>query len=544
MDKSRVFILDIGDGGAKSDKFERDIRLLEKGLEDNPRNVRYTFYLANSLRDAGRIDDAIAMYQKRAAMSNTWIEEIWYSYYAMGICYMRQEKHEQAVYAWMQAYQKFPERLENLYEIIRFYRNNCQYVLAQGYYVMAQQQRQKTNYSEKMYLFMQRDVYDYKLDYEMTVAGYYCNFSELDLARLSMSVLAYPALNASLHKNILSNYKFYVSVLDSTLSSSYFNAEFFECVKQATLPMFDGFSPSTPTLSNKFIMCTRHVNYKIGKMGEYFCQSKIETRNVLTILSRRRQDDETVSWSITLAASDIDYDRTKDRQYVGVEDVRLRLTDDSQRILYSGNRGFPDGRIVVEVGDLVLPVSDDDLIMMQKPRLENSKWLTVSSSRRVEKNWVWATDTVMVYAWHPLTLGTVSTLTSSSGTNLLNVSQELLSTPSWFKHVRGSTSGVVVDGGGGGGGGVQSEIWFICHVVNDEDRRFYYHLVVILEANTFKFKKHTRLFKLSEEKAAVEYALGFLYEPSTDEFLIGYSVMDCRTEFKVVSRQTLLDLCC
>ena len=546
--KSQVFIFDIGDGGAKSDKFERDIRLLEKGLEDNPQNVRYTFYLANSLRDAGRTDDAIAMYEKRASMPNTWIEEIWYSYYAIGICYMRQAKHEQAIYAWMQAYQKFPERLENLYEIIRFYRNNCQYVLAQGYYVMAQQQRQKTNYSEKMYLFMQRDVYDYKLDYEMTVAGYYCNFSGLDLARLSMSVLAYPALNASLHKNILSNYKFYVSVLDdassSTLSSSYFNADFFECAKQATLPMFDGFSPSTPTfvsLTNKFVILTRHVNYSIGKKGEYICQDTIESRNVLTILSRRPDDDhddETSSgrWSICLTGSDIDYDRTRDEKYVGIEDVRLYLTDDkSGRILYSGNRVFPDGRIVVEVGDLVITDDDDP---KKKARLENSKWLTMSSSRRVEKNWVWATDTVMVYAWFPLTLGTVSTLTSSDGTNLLNVTHEW-PTPGWFQHVRGSSSGVVVDRGG-----VEpSELWFLCHLVNYEDRRFYYHLVVILDANTFQLKKHTRLFKLSKDKSAVEYALGFFYESSTDEFLVGYSVMDCCTEFKVVSRQTLLDLC-
>ena len=48
MDWRRVFIKDIGDGGSKSDKFERDIRLLKKGLEDKPNDERYTFYLANT----------------------------------------------------------------------------------------------------------------------------------------------------------------------------------------------------------------------------------------------------------------------------------------------------------------------------------------------------------------------------------------------------------------------------------------------------------------------------------------------------------------
>jgi len=38
FDKSTVFIRDIGDGGSKADKFLRDIRLLTKGLEENPDN--------------------------------------------------------------------------------------------------------------------------------------------------------------------------------------------------------------------------------------------------------------------------------------------------------------------------------------------------------------------------------------------------------------------------------------------------------------------------------------------------------------------------
>jgi glycosyltransferase involved in cell wall biosynthesis len=45
IEENILFINDIGDGGAKADKFERDIRLLKKGLEDEPNNIRYTFYL-------------------------------------------------------------------------------------------------------------------------------------------------------------------------------------------------------------------------------------------------------------------------------------------------------------------------------------------------------------------------------------------------------------------------------------------------------------------------------------------------------------------
>ena len=41
-----IWIDDIGDGGSKGDKFERDIRLLKQGLEEEPNNGRYYFYLA------------------------------------------------------------------------------------------------------------------------------------------------------------------------------------------------------------------------------------------------------------------------------------------------------------------------------------------------------------------------------------------------------------------------------------------------------------------------------------------------------------------
>jgi len=51
--KTQLFIRDIGDGGSKSDKFERDIKLLSDGIKDEPNNVRYHFYLANSYYDHG-----------------------------------------------------------------------------------------------------------------------------------------------------------------------------------------------------------------------------------------------------------------------------------------------------------------------------------------------------------------------------------------------------------------------------------------------------------------------------------------------------------
>ena len=76
-----------------------------------------------------------------------------------------------------------------------------------------------------------------------------------------------------------------------------------------------------------------------------------------------------------------------------------------------------------------------------------------------------------------------------------------------------------------------------CHTVSYEDRRYYYHIIIVLDTESSKVTRWTKYFTL--EGKPVEYALGFLYDKSKEEFLIGYSVMDRTTEFRKVSKKTL-----
>src|ERR1700730_9771544 len=73
-----VWYKDHATGSNRRDKFERDIRLLSKALEDEPDNPRYWFYLGQSYRDAGQTAKAAETYAKRAAMG-AWDEEAWYA---------------------------------------------------------------------------------------------------------------------------------------------------------------------------------------------------------------------------------------------------------------------------------------------------------------------------------------------------------------------------------------------------------------------------------------------------------------------------------
>ena len=81
---------DVSDGGSKGDKFERDIKLLTQGLIDEPDNVRYMFYLAQSYRDIRQWDKAIEWYTKRYEAGG-WDEEVWFSLYMVGWCMVNRE---------------------------------------------------------------------------------------------------------------------------------------------------------------------------------------------------------------------------------------------------------------------------------------------------------------------------------------------------------------------------------------------------------------------------------------------------------------------
>ena len=544
IEKSDMFIRDIGDGGSKADKFERDIRLLKQGLEEIPNNDRYTFYLANSLRDAGKTDEAIETYRKRIEIGG-WIEEIWFSYYSIGNCYKQKGDMANAIQAWMDGYQFFPERLEGLFEIIHYYRCLGKNRLAYPFYVLAKNELEKQHKLE--YLFMQKDVYDYKVDYEMTILGYYCNTDNYDLAKLSMGVLAFPRLDEGISKNIYSNYKFYTKAIKDLAVSPMPGSmgqlvALMKTVGQEKMAGQSDFVASSPSLlqlsPNKYVVNVRYVNYSIGEKGEYLQKSTIETKNILAVLERVPETD-TNSWTMTSEVF-LKHDPTVDAFYVGIEDVRLCKNmdpydlSDGQSVTYNGNRCLKSGSMEIEVGKVDIVTGET----------VPPKYPHIPGQGSLEKNWVFLEHTIdpntgdttqkMVYGWSPLIVGDLIHAsnakeseqdTSSSSQTVFSKTHEI-PTPAFFKQLRGSTNGLTIG----------QEIWFICHAVSYEDRRYYYHIVVVLDSTTLQLKRYSPFFTFEKEK--VEYTLGFTYQEEDDTFLIGYSVMDRRLDYVVIGRDT------
>jgi len=513
LDRSQIFIEDIGDGGAKADKFERDIRLLKKGLEENPNNDRYTFYLANSLRDAGHINESIEMFQKRIEIGG-WVEEVWHSYLSIGKCWKTLGEMEKAIVTWMNGYQFYPKRIENLYEIIHYYRNNGKNRLAYDFFLIADQSRKEWGASDD-YLFLQKDIYDYKIDYELSIIGYYVNYREFDMTKVCLKVLNDPNCPADTKRNVLSNYKFYSSKLskDEINCMTERNKSLLESATDSLNIIESGeFIKSTPSIclrGNYLIVCQRYVNYRIDDKGGYVNRDKIRTRNAVAVI-----DISGPIWKI-VQEFELKYNKTLDSDYEGLEDIRI-TTNDNNEIVYHANRGLSYHNIAIESGkiDLVKEATEYDRILKRE------------NPASVEKNWVLLPPSKedtnrqkVIYHWYPnIEIGNID-----PNTNCFMTIKEI-PVPSSFQYLRGSTNGVQIG----------DEIWFFCHTVSYEDRRYYYHSVVVLDANTYTLKKYTPFFTFEGEK--VEYTLGFLYMEVNDSLLIGYSKYDNTAKYMTVPR--------
>ena len=161
-----------GDGGNRSDKYERDARLLLEGLKAEPGNTRYKFYLAQSYKDLGQWEEALEWYEKRLAATDGWVEETWYAMYQRAeMKRLLQHPWSEVLSAYQMAMDERPQRLEPLYAIVRHYRATGAY--QQGYYYSSFA-IQGISYPTKDQLFIEKPVYDYLLLLEHCACALAC----------------------------------------------------------------------------------------------------------------------------------------------------------------------------------------------------------------------------------------------------------------------------------------------------------------------------------------------------------------------------------
>ena len=243
----------------------------------------------------------------------------------------------------------------------------------------------------------------------------------------------------------------------------------------------------------------------------------------------------------TMRVTRLQHDNTLDNNYVGLED--MRLISHENILFYNANRALSNQIFVIEHGEIDIDTGKTKNSVLLHRTDQNSiekNWVLFSEKNKLEHVSVAIADKNLltpeqaclrrslkcIYKWHPLIIGNID---QRDG---LFTDTHVIETPSCFKYFRGSTNGVHVD----------NEIWFICHIVSYEDRRYYYHVFVVLNADTYEIVRFSRFFTFEREK--VEYTLGFIYMADRDVFRIGYSTMDRTTKMMEISRGKIENLMC
>ena len=100
-------------------KYHKDAEVLAKALLAEPGSTRYQFYLAQSLRDAGEPEAALAAYLRRAEMGG-FAEEQWFAMYQAALLSERlQHPWPDVNERYLAAFDARPQRAETLVELAR-----------------------------------------------------------------------------------------------------------------------------------------------------------------------------------------------------------------------------------------------------------------------------------------------------------------------------------------------------------------------------------------------------------------------------------------
>jgi tetratricopeptide (TPR) repeat protein len=506
--KNTLFIKDISDGGSKHDKFDRDIKLLLNGIKNEPNNVRYYFYLANSYHDIGRFGEAINVYKKRIELGG-WNQEVWYSYYRIGLCFKNMDKFSDALYYWLEGYNYYPDRLEAIYEIINKYRIDSKHVLAMEFYKMAKKILDK---NENIYnhLFLQQQVYLYKIYLEYTIFAYYCGVKNINDEVIQ---IFNNCNNGNDLNNLLINMKFYNHVLDKksiydldNTTITNVNGEAIEFVSSSSCLI------KKPD-NNGYFLNVRYVNYKIiQENGSYInCDKHIISINKFVEFDNQFSVIED-KWM------DLEFDG---RRYIGVEDVKIYYDNYSNKLEYIGTGYHSNETIGIVSGDYRL----------DEKKLEVNELKQNFNNTVCEKNWVfmdYKNETHIVYDWHPLRIGKLNE------SNILEIVDQK-NTPKFFSRIRGSSNGFLykkkIDANNKGNikiDIIESEIWFVNHLVSYESPRSYYHIIYVFDSN-MNLLRYSAPFKFEGE--SIEYCLSIVVED--ERVIINYSVWDRTTKIAI-----------
>ncbi len=535
-----IFIDDIGDGGSKADKFERDYRLLKQGLEDEPKNVRYMFYLAETCRNSGKNKEALKYYKMRVR-NGGWDEEIYRSLYGIALCYMNEKNSDKADAYALRAFLFRPCRIEAIYTVCKWHRERGENFKAYSFYQLGHRiARPKDDV-----LFVETSPYDWGWDFEFAVLAYYVErdasstplktpLGSLACLRRILTSLKTVAAKGTVIPgwavdNMVENTKHYIELLPSSFPRSDMRPDF--------IPTFTSSTPGVLRLTGKgvgpgLLRHARQVDYRIRREnGSYILRPDGCVGSTCSV----QINGEDSPWrQLCIDATGITLQTNC--LIKGVEDIRLfnmapgslaplpsSMSDDSITTRIPEDPEEASHERIYGLGTSVEFSADckSQMILLEVD-LQRMLAFPIKRIPRVfdcEKNHspIIGTD-LCVHAWGPRLK--IYDMVKSTETKMVwayDHPEDVL--PAWFRNMRGSSSGIPWPSTG-----APREYWFVCHTVFFETPRRYVHSIVRLDSRTFLPVGYTVPFSFDEYK--IEFVGGIAFEANDRILAVGYSVFD------------------
>lgn len=289
-------------------------------------------------------------------------------------------------------------------------------------------------------------------------------------------------------------------------------------------PLYDTYIPTSTSYlyhKDKHIINTRYVNYWLYPNGAYSINDPdhyIRTRNFCSILDDTtllpyeiqgqlpiKDDENNKNRFIEMSESFLGLPCCGGHIY-GLEDIRLYAHNDEIHFIATSINysGLGRNRMVTGVYDI-----DLSLILSAKvlvPPDENSwcekNWIPLpkknGSIHDLDMDYNMNTEQ-FIYKWNPLEIGSIDN-------NKLVIHTSFAHNAPLFSNIRGSTPLIeYVDGFLG-----------VVHFSYEGSPRTYFHMLVLLDKNTYKPLKYSEFFYFNE--LSIEFCIGFMIRDDTYHF--------------------------
>jgi len=325
------YYIDSGKTGSRSqnpDKYNNDAAVLEKAFykaveENDDLKIRYSFYCAQSYRDAGNIEKAIEWYKKRVELQN-WPQEVYFSYLWIGNLYYSMKKIQDAIYYWTMSLDADNERYEAIYRIINHFRTTGKTRIAYNYYLMIRDTHNKyinnktTNFFENK-LFCDTSVYNHNLDYELSIILCYNNNFH-DAENVYYRLFKNKSIQYHILLNILENFIFYYSKINYSLD---FIETFLDFIKYINIQNKKNNKNNTFT-DKQIDVINKTVSYIQNKDISYHVESV--KNNILMKADNNNNHNHNIFLTITTCKRFDLFTKTMDSFLTYCKDIHLITT--------------------------------------------------------------------------------------------------------------------------------------------------------------------------------------------------------------------------